>query len=68
MKFKTLITTIVLMAYASTLFAQEFAVDKGETFLVRLVSFSSQGGELFEDYDGNNATTFNLAPQASVVL
>ena len=62
MKFKLLFLAILLFTNISYLFAQEFAVDKGATFVAGLASFSNQSGELFEDYDGNNTTKFNLSP------
>jgi hypothetical protein len=62
MKIKLLIFILCLLACVSNLSAQEFAVDKGATFIAGVASFTSQSGDLFEDYDGNNATTFNLSP------
>ena len=65
MKLKPLIFTFVLLVSTGNLFAQEYAVDKGATFISGVASFTSQSGELFEDYDGNNASTFNLSPSVN---
>ncbi|WP_297100160.1 outer membrane beta-barrel protein [uncultured Draconibacterium sp.] len=65
MKLKPLLFAFALLVSTSSLFAQEFAVDKGATFISGVASFTSQGGELFEDYDGNNASTFNLSPSVN---
>lgn len=65
MKLKSLFFAFVFLISTSNLFAQEFAVDKGATFISGVASFTSQGGELFEDYDGNNASTFNLSPNVN---
>jgi hypothetical protein len=65
MKSKPLFFALVMLISANNLFAQEYAVDKGATFISGVASFTSQGGELFKDYDGNNASTFNLSPSVN---
>ncbi len=62
MKTKFSLSVFLILFITSAAFAQEFAVDKGATWLAGTVSFSSSGGELFEDYDGNSDNVFNLSP------
>lgn len=62
MKTRLSFLILLLIVVNTYSFAQEYAVDKGATWLSGTVSFSSSGGELFEDYDGNNSSVFNLAP------
>ena len=45
-----------------TISAQEYAVDKKATIILGTGSFLSQGGDLFEDMDGNKATSFSFTP------
>ena len=42
--------------------AQQYANDKKATIISGTGSFMSQGGDLFEDYDGNKATTITFTP------
>jgi outer membrane protein W len=63
MKKITLIL-LVLFVFYSFAFTQDFAVDKGSVIFSAIASYNSQGGDLFENADGDRATTIMLAPAA----
>ncbi|TKG95212.1 porin family protein [Puteibacter caeruleilacunae] len=65
MKLKSLAIICVLLLGAGNLFAQEYAVDKGAYLISGTVSFSNMNGELFEDYNGDGVTAFQLAPKVN---
>ena len=49
---KKLITILIVSICSTNLLAQEFALDKGAVIIGGNISFSSLGGDLFEDSDG----------------
>jgi len=53
---------ICLCVLSSTISAQEFAIDKKAIIISGSGGYMSQGGDLFEDTDGNKATTVSLKP------
>jgi hypothetical protein len=68
MKSKSLLLVIVTLICTNNLFAQEFAVDKGAAFISGQVAFASQGGELFEDANGNKLSSFSLLPNVNYFI
>jgi hypothetical protein len=68
MKLKRLLVIICFFGITSFTFCQEFVVDKGAILLAGMGSFSSQGGELFEDLDNNRLITVNLTPALSYFI
>ncbi len=62
MKSKYLLIIACLMVLSNFAFSQEFAADKGAVLFAGTGSFISSGDDLFEDGDGNRATTFSLTP------
>ncbi len=58
---KKIILSILLLSFITTFaFSQDFAVDKGGFILSGTGGFISQGGDLYEDFDGNRLSTFSL--------
>ncbi|MBS0010411.1 MAG: hypothetical protein KFF49_03320 [Bacteroidales bacterium] len=62
MKKIKILTIICLSILSSTISAQQYAIDKKATIILGSGSFMSQGGDLFEDLDGNKATAFTFTP------
>lgn len=62
MKIKFILIAICLSGLSSTVIAQKYAIDKKATIITGSGIFTSQGGDLFEDNDGNKATTFTFTP------
>lgn len=62
MKFKIILCIICFSGLSFTVSAQQYAIDKKATIISGSGSFMSQGGDLFEDTDGNNATTITFSP------
>lgn len=52
---------LTLLSFGSLL-AQSYPVDKGSTVLMGSVSFSSAGGDLYENNDGERRTSFEFSP------
>jgi len=58
---KKIILSILLLSFSATFaFSQDYAVDKGGFILSGTGSFTSQGGDLYEDFEGNRLATFSL--------
>lgn len=55
---------IVALATPSDLLAQDFAIDRGSVVIGGTVSYTSQGGELFENTDGDRLNSLLLNPFA----
>ena len=62
MKNKIILFIICFSILSTAVLAQQYAVDKKATIISGTGSFMSQGGDLFEDIDGNKATTFTFTP------
>jgi len=62
MNLKHFFLIICCFGLTELLFCQEYAVDKGASFVGGNVSFTSQGGDLFADEENNRATTFTMTP------
>lgn len=62
MKIKIILIVICFSGLSSIVSAQQYAIDKKATIISGSGSFMSQGGDLFEDIDGNKATTFTFTP------
>lgn len=59
---KGILIIVTLLLSSSLALSQEFAVDKGSTIISGMGSYASQGGDLFENSDGDRATTIMLMP------
>jgi len=58
---KRIILSIILLSFSAIFaFSQDYAVDKGGFILSGTGSFLSQGGDLYEDFEGNRLSTFSL--------
>lgn len=53
---------ICVVGFANLLYSQGYAVGKGAVIISGTGSFSSSGGELFEDYENNRLTNIALTP------
>lgn len=63
---KRIILSILLLSFSATFaFSQDYAVDKGGFILSGTGSFTSQGGDLYEDFEGNRLSTFSLTSAAN---
>ncbi len=62
MKTKIMLLSIWFIGLCLTVSAQQYAIDKNATIISGLGSFMSQGGDLFEDTDGNKAKTVTFTP------
>lgn len=59
-RHKIILSILILSFIATFAFSQDFAVDKGGFILSGTGGFISQGGDLYEDFDGNRVSTFSL--------
>lgn len=57
---KGILIIVILVLSSSFALSQQFAVDKGSTIISGMGSYASQGGDLFENSDGDRATTIML--------
>lgn len=56
------VTFVIILLSSSFALSQEFAVDKGSTIISGMGNYASQGGDLFENSNGDRATTIMLMP------
>ncbi|HOU96935.1 MAG TPA: outer membrane beta-barrel protein [Bacteroidales bacterium] len=68
MKTKSMFFVISFIGLGLNLSAQEYAIDKKATIVSGYASFMNKGGDLFEDSDGNNSTTFNFTPTVNYFI
>jgi hypothetical protein len=61
MKYFLLVCCLSLFSF-SLAFSQSFAVDQGAVIISGMASYSSQGGDLYEDSHSNRYTMIMLAP------
>lgn len=61
---KKVLITALLLSFFAFAFSQEYAVDQGSTIILGTVSFTSEGGDLYENADGDRLTTLSIAPTA----
>ncbi len=61
--FKVLSVMVLTVFLAGSLLAQEGAVDKGVILLGGGLSFSSSGGDFYENADGDRMTEVSLSPK-----
>ena len=59
---KYVVTLFAVLAIASSASAQGYAIDQGALVLDGTVSYSSDGGDLYEDADGNRVNTALVNP------
>jgi hypothetical protein len=62
MKTRNLFFIICFIGLSSIGLGQEYAIDKGATFISGTGSILSQGGDLFEDSENNKAKTITISP------
>jgi hypothetical protein len=62
MKIRNFLFIICFSGLSFSLSAQQYANDKKATIISGQGSFMSQGGDIFEDFEGNKATTFTFNP------
>lgn len=62
MKTRNLIFIFCLSSLCFSVSAQQYATDKKATIISGYGSFMSQGGDLFEDEDGNSANRITFTP------
>jgi len=60
-RFKVFLSVVLFFFFASTVFAGDYAVDKGSALVSGTFSFANASGDLYEE-DGNSATTISLNP------
>ena len=65
---KKILIAIFCLAFFSFSFSQEFAVDKGAMIVAGTASFMLQGGDLYENADGDGITSFTIAPSVIYFL
>jgi len=62
MKINQLLLVTYCLGIYSIINGQEYALDKGATFISGIGSFTSSGGDLFEDGDNNKLIMLSLSP------
>lgn len=62
MRHVAMLGLAVLVSFPLTLAAQEYATDRGSFILGGSASFVSQGGDLYENLDGDRLNTLTLNP------
>lgn len=65
---KTYTLILVLSIFCISLFSQESAVSRGAFILSGTASFSSSGGDLFEDMDNNALKSITLTPSLNAFV
>lgn len=61
---KHLSVAVAVLVLAFPAYAQEYAIDQGSFILDGTVSFSSDGGDLYENLEGDRSNTVLLNPSA----
>lgn len=62
MRYITSCSLLLLLSLPLTLSAQSYATDQGSFILGGSASYSSQGGDLYENFDGDRVNTLTLNP------
>jgi outer membrane protein W len=62
---KIILISLVLLLFHSFAFSQDFAVDKGSILFAGMASFSTSGGDLYENADGDRAMNITLEPSVN---
>ena len=62
MKINIACITLLLVLFVGTSFSQDFPTDKGSKIVFGNVAFSSMGGDLYENSDGDRSTTIMATP------
>jgi hypothetical protein len=57
-----IMSILFIVLLTSIAFSQDYAIDKGSKIISGMGSYASQGGDLFENSDGDRATTIMLMP------
>jgi hypothetical protein len=65
MKIKHLFFISFFLGLSSFVLGQEYAIDKGATFIAGMGSFISQGGDLFEDSDNKRINLITFSPSVN---
>jgi len=58
---KKIVLVVLVVLFAQLLFAQGYPTDKGSKFMAASMAYSSAGGDLYENNDGDNINTFQIA-------
>ena len=59
---KSALFLLLFVFVVTSVFAQEYPVDKGSKMVLGGITFSSIGGDLYENSDGDRATYINVMP------
>ncbi len=59
---KIFISLVLMLSSLSIVYSQDYVIDKGAIIISGIGSFSSRGGDLFENYEGYRLTTYMLMP------
>jgi hypothetical protein len=62
MRHMTMVCVVLLLSMPIALSGQDYATDRGSFILGGAASFSSQGGDLYENADGDRLTTLTVNP------
>jgi outer membrane protein W len=62
---KIILISLVLLLFHSFAFSQDFAVDKGSILFAGTASFSTSGGDLFENADEDRMMSMSIEPSVS---
>ena len=62
MRYMTMSGLILFLCLPAILSAQDYATDRGSFILGGSASFTSQGGDLYENLDGDRVTTLTVNP------
>lgn len=65
MKIKSMLLIVIFIELSFNIFGQQYAVDRKATIFSGSGSIMTQGGDLFEDADGNYATTISFTPSVN---
>lgn len=61
-------TLLFILSLNTVVSAQEFATDKKAIIIAGSASFTSAGGDFFEDSDGNKANSFTFSPNVDYFI
>ena len=54
--------SVIWLMIVGTVFGAEYPLDQGSVMISGMFSFTNSIGDLYEDFEGNSATVFTLAP------
>ena len=62
---KIILISLVVLLFHSFAFSQDFAVDKGSILFAGMATFSTSGGDLYENADGDRLMNMSIEPSVS---